>query len=157
LATAPESEHAGDSQSEYQFGFGPVEATIFAAGLGLGTPFLPPGYPNRLTELVTATDDREEMAIETARDPVFTAEQVGWRFALGTIIIVGAYAAWPMIPVVMTTDLDPGFKAGLSGLLGATPFISKFVAVAIMGRPAYYFLKRTVFNRFRRKAVTPAE
>jgi hypothetical protein len=103
-------------------------------------------------------DDREEVAIDTANDPVFTTEQIGWRFALGTVIIVGAYIAWPLIPVVMMTDLEPGIKAGLSGLLGATPFISKFVALAIMGRPAYYFLKRTVFGRFRRRApAQPAE
>ena len=101
--------------------------------------------------------DREETAIETANDPVFTTEQIGWRFAIGTAIIVAAYAAWPLIPVVMMTDLEPGIKAGLSGLLGATPFISKFLALAIMGRPAYYFLKRTVFDRIRRRAVTPAE
>jgi hypothetical protein len=103
-------------------------------------------------------DDREEIAIDTANDPVFTTEQIGWRFALGTLVLVGAYAAWPLIPVVMMTDLEPGIKAGLSGLLGATPFISKFVALAIMGRPAYYFLKRTVFSRFRRRApAQPAE
>jgi hypothetical protein len=101
--------------------------------------------------------DRKEVSIRTADEPIFTAEQIGWRFALGTVIIVGAYLAWPLIPVVMMTDFDPGFKAGLSGLLGATPFVSKFVAVAIMGRPAYYFLKRTVFNRMRRKAASPAE
>jgi hypothetical protein len=58
----------------------------------------------------------------------------------------------------MTADLDPGVKAGLSGLLGATPFLSKFVAIGLMGRPAYYFLKRTVFARLRRRwAGTPAE
>jgi len=102
-------------------------------------------------------DDREEVAIETANDPVFTAEQIGWRFALGTLVLVGAYLAWPLIPVVMMTDLGPGIKAGLSGVLGATPFASKFVALAIMGRPAYYFLKRTVFNRIRRRAANPAE
>jgi len=103
-------------------------------------------------------DDREEIAIETANDPVFTAEQIGWRFALGTLVLVGAYVAWPLIPVVMMTDLEPGIKAGLSGLLGATPFMSKFVALAIMGRPAYYFLKRMVFSRLRRRApVHPAE
>jgi branched-subunit amino acid ABC-type transport system permease component len=102
-------------------------------------------------------NDREELAIETANDPVFTAEQIGWRFALGTLVLVGAYLAWPLIPVVMMTDLEPGIKAGLSGLLGATPFVSKFVALAIMGRPAYYFLKRTVFNRIRRRAANPAE
>jgi hypothetical protein len=101
--------------------------------------------------------DREETAIETANDPVFTTEQIGWRFAIGTAIIVAAYAAWPLIPVVMMTDLEPGIKAGLSGLLGATPFISKFLALAIMGRPAYYFLKRTVYDRLRRRGVTPAE
>jgi hypothetical protein len=74
------------------------------------------------------------------------------------VILVGAYIAWPMIPFVMAADLDPGFKAGLSGLLGATPFLSKFVAVAVMGRPAYYFLKRTIYARFRRRvAGSPAE
>ena len=97
-------------------------------------------------------DDPEEIAIDTANDPVFSSEQIGWRFALGTVVLIGAYAAWPLIPVVMMTDLEPGIKAGLSGLLGATPFISKFVALAIMGRPAYYFLKRTVFSRLRRRA-----
>ena len=85
---------------------------------------------------ISPADDREEVDIETANDPVFTAEQIGWRFALGTLILVGAYAAWPLIPVVMMTDLEPGAKAGLSGLLGATPFMSKFVALAIMGSNA---------------------
>ena len=102
-------------------------------------------------------DDRQEAPIQTADEPVFTAEQIGWRFALGTLVLVGAYGAWPLIPVVMMTDLEPGIKAGLSGILGATPFMSKFVALAIMGRPAYYFLKRTVFSRLRRKAAAPAE
>jgi len=97
------------------------------------------------------------MAIAAA-EPEFTAEQVGWRFALGTLILVGAYLAWPLIPVVMAADLEPGVKAGISGLLGATPFLSKFIAIAVMGRPAYYFLKRTVYTRLRRRwAGTPAE
>ena len=90
------------------------------------------------------------MAI-AAEEPQFTAEQVGWRFTLGAAILVGAYVAWPMIPVVMATDLDPGIKAGVSGFLGATPFLSNFIAIAVMGRPAYYFLKRTVYIRLRRK------
>jgi len=126
---------------------------------GWARPGLPLGNPNPLTRHIdiSPADDREEVAIVTANDPLFSAEQIGWRFALGTIVLVGAYAAWPLIPVVMMTDLEPGIKAGLSGLLGATPFMSKFVALAIMGRPAYYFLKRTVFNRLRRKAPSPAE
>lgn len=99
----------------------------------------------------------KETAI-AANEPEFTAEQVGLRFAIGTTLLVGAYLAWPLIPIVIAADLDPGFKAGLSGFLGATPFISKFIAVAVMGRPAYYFLKRTVYARLRRRfAGTPAE
>jgi len=99
----------------------------------------------------------QEVPIQNADEQTFTAEQIGWRFALGTLVIVGAYAAWPLIAVVMMTDLSPQVKAALSGILGATPFMSKFVAVAIMGRPAYYFLKRYVFSRLRRKATAPAE
>jgi hypothetical protein len=102
-------------------------------------------------------DDRKEASIQTAAEPEFTAEQIGWRFAVGTLVLVGAYIAWPLIPMVMMTDLEPGIKAAISGVLGATPFMSKFVALAIMGRPAYYFLKRTVFSRMRRKAASPAE
>jgi hypothetical protein len=95
-------------------------------------------------------NDREEVAIETAEQPEFTAEQIGWRFAIGAALIIGSYAAWPLIPVVLAADIPPSMKAGLSGLFGATPFISKLVAVALMGRPAYYFLRRTVFARLRR-------
>jgi len=87
----------------------------------------------------------------TAEETEFTAEQVGWRFTLGAIILVGAYVAWPLIPVVMATDLDPGLKAGIAGVLGATPFMSKFVAIGVMGRPAYYFLKRRVYMRLRKR------
>ena len=93
---------------------------------------------------------RKEITIASA-EPEFSSDQVGLRFAIGTILLVGAYAAWPMIPIVLAADLDPGVKAWLSGLLGATPFLSKFVAILIMGRPAYYFLKRTVYDRIRRR------
>jgi hypothetical protein len=97
-------------------------------------------------------NDREKVVVKTRKEPEFTAEQIGWRFALGTVIIVGSYAAWPLIPVVLAADLAPGVKAALSGLFGATPFLSKLVAIALMGRPAYYFLKRTVYSRLRRQA-----
>jgi len=101
--------------------------------------------------MATSPDnDPEEAAITTVSEPEFTAEQIGWRFALGTVVLVGAYAAWPLIPVVLAADISPNLKAALSGLFGATPFLSKFVAIAVMGRPAYYFLKRVVFSRLRR-------
>lgn len=121
----------------------------------------PAGFPLKDPKRKACGSPARTLAKETAiaaTEPEFSAEQVGWRFALGTVILVGAYVAWPMIPLVMAADLDPGFKAGLSGILGATPFLSKFVAIAVMGRPAYYFLKRTVYARLRRRfAGTPAE
>ena len=43
-------------------------------------------------------------------------------------------------------------KAALSGLFGATPFLTKVVAVALMGRPAYSFLKRTTIQYLRKAA-----
>ena len=68
--------------------------------------------------------DREKVVAKTMKEPEFTAEQIGWRFALGTVIIVGSYAAWPLIPVVLAADLAPGVKAALSGTVRrhALPF-----------------------------------
>ncbi|MBK5199690.1 MAG: hypothetical protein JJE37_15645 [Methyloceanibacter sp.] len=102
-------------------------------------------------------DDRQEATIEPRREQTFNAEQLGWRFALGTALIVGGYGAWSLIPFVIEADLEPSVKAALSGLFGATPFLTKVVAVGLMGRPAYNFLKRTVFQFLRRAAGRPAE
>jgi hypothetical protein len=102
-------------------------------------------------------EDREEVAIEMQRERPSAAEQFGWRVALGTALIVGSYGAWSLIPFVIAADLPPSVKAALSGLFGATPFLSKVAAIALMGRPAYNLLKRTVFARLRRKAGQPSE
>lgn len=92
---------------------------------------------------------------QTARDEEFTPEQIGWRFTLGTLLIFGGYAAWLLLPFVIASDLTPSVKAALSGIIGATPFLSKVAAVILMGRPAYQFLKRTVFKRVREKWGRP--
>lgn len=99
--------------------------------------------------MMRRADNRDEIASE----PAFTAEQIGWRFAFGTVLIVASYGAWSLIPVVMAADIEPSAKAALSGLFGATPFLSKVLAVAVMGRPAYAFLKRTVYQRLKRQAA----
>ena len=46
-------------------------------------------------------------------------------------------------------DLQPAAKSVLTGLLGATPFLTKVMAVALMGRPAYDLFKRNVWNYVR--------
>jgi hypothetical protein len=93
-------------------------------------------------------DDPNKIAVKAAEDDALTAEQLGWRFAFGTALIVGGYIAWPLIPVVIASDLPTGLKGFLSALFGATPFLTKVAAVALMGKPAYQFLKRSVFKRF---------
>jgi hypothetical protein len=71
-----------------------------------------------------------------------SSTRLGWRFAVGVTLIVGGYAAWSLIPVTVAADLHPGVKSALTALLGATPFLTKVAAVALMGRPAYDFFKR---------------
>jgi hypothetical protein len=73
----------------------------------------------------------------------------GWRFAVGVLLIIGGYAAWPFIPAAFEADLQPVAKSALTGLLGATPFLTKVMAVALMGRPAYELFKRNVWNYVR--------
>jgi len=97
-------------------------------------------------------DDFREVAIKNAGEQAFSAEQIGWRFALGTVLIIAGYGAWSLIPVVIEADLEPSMKAALSGLFGATPFLTKVVAIALMGRPAYSFLKRTTIQYMRKAA-----
>jgi hypothetical protein len=77
------------------------------------------------------------------------SSNVGWRFAAGVVLIVGGYIAWTFIPVVVATDLSTGAKSALTALLGATPFMTKIAAVAIMGKPAYDLFKRTVLKSLR--------
>jgi hypothetical protein len=106
---------------------------------------------------ITPVQDRKEVTIEPRGDDAFTAEQIGWRFALGTILIIAGYGAWSLIPIVIEADLEPSAKAFLSGLFGATPFLTKVIAVGLMGRPAYNFLKRTVFQYLRQRFSRAAD
>ncbi len=78
--------------------------------------------------------------------------RLGWRFAVGVVLIVGGYIAWTLIPVAVATDLPTGVKSALTALLGATPFLTKVAAVALMGRPAYDLFKRSVLKSLHLRA-----
>jgi hypothetical protein len=136
------------------FRFRTVKVTIIDWRDWPGTPILPLGNPNSSLPIMDMRprDDFREVAIKNPGDEVFSPEQIGWRFALGTVLIIGGYGAWSLIPVVIEADLEPSMKAALSGLFGATPFLTKVVAIALMGRPAYNFLKRTIFQYVRKAA-----
>ena len=71
-----------------------------------------------------------------------------WRLGIGAVIIAGGYAAWLIIPLVVASDLSPNIKSGLTALLGATPLLTKLIAIALLGRPTINFLKKHSFKLF---------
>ena len=73
-----------------------------------------------------------------------------WRLAIGAVLIAGGYAAWLIIPLVVASDLSPSVKTALAAFLGATPLLTKLIAIALLGRPTVNFLKRHSFRLFRR-------
>ena len=73
-----------------------------------------------------------------------------WRLAIGAILIVGGYGAWLIIPLVVSSDLTPSIKTALTALLGATPLLTKLLAIALLGRPTIDFLKRHSAKLFRK-------
>ena len=76
-----------------------------------------------------------------------------WRLAIGAVLIAGGYAAWLIITLVAATDLSPGVKTALTAFFGATPLLTKLIAIALLGRPTINFLKRHSFKLFRRDSA----
>jgi hypothetical protein len=72
-----------------------------------------------------------------------------WRLAIGAVLIAGGYAAWLIIPLVAASDLSPSVKTALTAFFGATPLLTKLIAIALLGRPTINFLKRHSFKLFR--------
>jgi hypothetical protein len=73
-----------------------------------------------------------------------------WRLVIGAVLVASGYAAWLVIPVVVASDLGPSIKSGLAAFLGATPLLTKLIAIALLGRPTINFLKKHSFRLFRR-------
>ena len=72
-----------------------------------------------------------------------------WRLTIGAALIAGGYAAWLIISIVVASELNPNVKTTLTVFLGATPLLTKLIAIALLGRPTINFLKRH-FKLFRR-------
>jgi hypothetical protein len=73
-----------------------------------------------------------------------------WRLAIGAILIAGGYGAWL---IISGSDLTPSIKTALTAVLGATPLLTKLLAIALLGRPTIDFLKKHVPQRFRRRRL----
>ena len=82
--------------------------------------------------------------------PLRKTDTFRWRLAIGAILIAGGYGAWLIIPLVVGSDLTPSIKTALTAVLGATPLLTKLLAIALLGRPTIDFLKRHSFKLFRK-------
>lgn len=72
--------------------------------------------------------------------------QLGWRFVVGVVLVIGGYIPLAFIPVVAGADLSLVLKTILTGFISGTPMLSKVVAIAVMGKPGFNFLKEQVFR-----------
>jgi hypothetical protein len=76
------------------------------------------------------------------------------RLIMGVVVwIAGWILGLGLIPVVNSTDLADGLKTTLNGvLLLGFPKVFLVIAVAIMGKPGFAYLKSLIAARFRRFA-----
>ncbi len=78
------------------------------------------------------------------------------RLVVGGAIFVAGFLAPALIPLVAASSLPAGWKATLSGLLAlGIPELGMLVAVAVMGKPGFEFLKARL-GRFLRQYGPPA-
>ena len=61
---------------------------------------------------------------------------------MGAALISGGYAAWLLIPLVLSSELDGQVKSMVVAALGATPLATKILAIALLGRPTLNYLKK---------------
>lgn len=75
------------------------------------------------------------------------------KLLLGAVILIIGFLSPLLIPLVTKTGWSIGVKTTVSGLLAfGIPEIFMIVAVAIMGKPGYEFLKRKAFRFLKRFA-----
>jgi len=84
------------------------------------------------------------LTTEKQKPPVLRLITGGFFFILGLICPV-------FIPLVFLTGFSVAFKTILSGLLAlGIPELLMLIAIAILGRPGYEYLKSNVFQLFKK-------
>jgi hypothetical protein len=90
------------------------------------------------------------MTGNTEEPATTTALQVGWRFYLGAVLFTCTFAAWALVPLASTAGWETAQLASLSGGIFAANKIVLLVAVAVMGKSGFSYLKRLIFAVLRR-------
>lgn len=82
-----------------------------------------------------------------------TPEIPSSKLLLGTIILVVGFMSPLLIPLVIGSDLPVSYKNILSGLLAfGIPEIFMIIAIAIMGKQGFEFIKEKTFKYLKRFA-----
>ena len=72
--------------------------------------------------------------------------QTPWRLRLGLILFVVGFLSPLLIPLVTASELPTKWKAVISGALAVgIPELFSIVAIAIMGKPGYNYIKSRFF------------
>ena len=73
--------------------------------------------------------------------------RAGWRLRLGLIILIVGFLSPLAIPLVTATELSSQWKAVISGALAVgIPEIFSIVAIAIMGKAGFNYIKARIFG-----------
>ncbi len=86
--------------------------------------------------------------------PEKTLPPPGWRFHLGMALIILALISPLAIPLVTLLPLPLAWKATISGfLLVGVPEVLSLLAVALLGKAGFNYLKEKIFRIFKRYAL----
>lgn len=78
------------------------------------------------------------------------------RLLLGGVVFVSGFLVPLAVPLVALTDLPSGWKTALSGLLlFGIPEVFMLLAVAILGKPGFAYLKALMFGYLGRRLAPP--
>ena len=73
------------------------------------------------------------------------------RLILGGIVFILGFASPLLIPIVLASELSTAIKSTLSGLLAlGIPELGMLIAVAILGKDGFSFLKQKLFGLLKR-------
>jgi len=88
------------------------------------------------------------------RDSAAQAAVPTGRLVLGTAIFVSGVCAPAVVPLVVATDWPSSWKATISGLLLlGVPEVFMLVAVAVLGKPGFAYVKTSLLRVLKRHAL----
>ncbi len=77
----------------------------------------------------------------------------GRRFTVGVVVFVVGFLSPLLIPVIAATNLSTKWKAAISAMLSVgIPEVFSIIAIALMGKSGYTYLKTKVFTFLKRQA-----